>query len=77
MHWHGVTLTLLPFVLLALFWFAVVLAAIALIVRFALGRPTRPQGHQSEVAEDLLKQRYARGELSKEQYESMLSDLRR
>lgn len=56
---------------------AVVIAlvvVIAVIVRSATGREPPARERSSE---DLLKERYARGEIEREEYERRLSDLRR
>ncbi len=64
-----------------LLWIVLIIVIIA-VFRRAPGPPMRPQAPlppipPPESAEDVLKKRYARGEISKEQYESTLADLRR
>jgi putative membrane protein len=79
MYWHGMGFGAMPIFIMGFFWLAVIVVAVVLIVKLAGGGVgTYKHGEQqSHVAEDLLKQRYARGEITKEQYDSMLSDLRR
>ena len=76
MYWHGLGMGLVPFLLMAFFWVAVVVVAVVLIVRLIGGAGAKPPGARSDAAEDLLKERYARGEITREQYQTMLSDLR-
>jgi putative membrane protein len=77
MYWHGFGMGMLPFVLMAFFWIAIVVVAVVLIVRMLGGSGGKPPGARSDTAEELLKQRYARGEITREQYETILSDLRK
>jgi len=58
-----------------LFWLLVVIGVILLIV-WAVRRTSR-QEHRwdEETALDILKKRYARGEINKEEYETMKKDL--
>jgi putative membrane protein len=65
-----------------LFW-GLVIAAVILLIAWAAGSPRsgptrgpRPPEAQ-ETPEQILKRRYARGEITQEQYEQMLEDLRR
>ncbi|HTV62196.1 MAG TPA: SHOCT domain-containing protein [Verrucomicrobiae bacterium] len=55
-----------------LFWLAVIVAVVALIVYIA--RQPSPPANKS--AEEILKERFARGEISKEEYEERLKTLR-
>lgn len=57
-----------------LFWSLVIVLIVWLIVR-APGRGLPTGDH--ETPEQILKRRYARGEVEKEEYERRLSDLRR
>lgn len=52
-----------------------VLLLLAWSVWRAAGSP--PPSHREESPEALLKRRYARGELDRDEYERMLADLRR
>lgn len=58
-----------------IFWLFLVVALVFLI-RMAAGG-SRDAREQGESAEDILKKRYARGEIDKEEYERRLDDLRR
>ena len=72
-----------PFWLLGrgLLWIVLIIVIIAVFRRPVLSvrpqAPLPPIPPLPESAEDLLKKRYARGEISKDQYESTLADLRR
>ncbi|MBI5016220.1 MAG: SHOCT domain-containing protein [Deltaproteobacteria bacterium] len=60
---------------MALFWIIAILVVVVL-VRFVLGRSRTGAGSvREESALDLLKKRYARGEINREEYERMRRDL--
>lgn len=44
---------------------------------FNLGGPPRPAARDDEDAVEILRRRYAQGEITREQYETMREDLRR
>ena len=75
MHWPGFGFAFLPMLLMWFFWVALVALVIFLIVKLAGGTSGRKP--PSSEAEEILKQRYARGEISKEQHDEMLRDIRR
>jgi len=63
-----------------LLWLVVIVAVVLAVMFLARtaggsGGPAAP--HRGESAEEILRRRYARGEIDREQYEKMLSDLRR
>lgn len=60
-------------ILMVVFWMFVIMGAVYL-VRYAFD-PKR--GVHQESALDMAKKRYARGEISKEEYEKLKEDLRR
>lgn len=62
-------------IMMGLFWVVILIAVIALVLWLAGSR--RLPWTSDESPEAILKRRYARGEISREQYESMLRDLRR
>ncbi len=72
----GMGYGLIGLLLMAVFWIAIIAAAVWLLARIFPGSsPTRSAGGAAETALDILKQRYARGELSKEEFEAMRHDL--
>ncbi len=58
---------------MVLFWVVVVLGVMFIAQRVRCGRGSA----QGETPMDILKKRYAKGELTKEQYEKMKNDLRK
>ena len=58
------------------FWGALVLGVV-LLVRWALASDARPTGGAPESALDVVKRRYAAGELTREQYEQTRAELER
>jgi putative membrane protein len=66
----------LGFVLMAVFWVAIIAAAIWLLGNiFPRNNVPRVANDTAHVAVDILKQRYARGELSKEEFEALRQDI--
>ena len=63
--------------IMVLFWGALIVGAVWLARSlFPNGQPPSTSSTRLEAsAEDILKQRYARGEISKDQYEQMRRDL--
>jgi putative membrane protein len=60
---------------MGIFWILLIAGAVWLAgALFQSGRPQNNVGH-SQTPREILDQRYARGELTREQYESMKSDL--
>lgn len=70
MDWWGIGMMV--------FWVALLVGLGALVVRLLQGGSAAASGPTGSVsrAEDILKERYARGELTREQYEQMRQDLR-
>lgn len=60
--------------IMMVFWVVLIIALIYWIIR-AANRNSSQQSLQSESAMDILKKRYARGELSKEEFEMRKKDL--
>ncbi|MCF8241557.1 MAG: SHOCT domain-containing protein [Melioribacteraceae bacterium] len=56
-----------------LFWIVVIVLVVYLIVRFANQQNTRTTSNESAL--DILKKRYARGEITKEEFDEMKNDL--
>lgn len=57
-------------------WWILGIVIIAVLAWAVLGSPARKRGGDVS-AEELLKRRYARGEINKEDYEKRLQDLRK
>ena len=73
---YGMGFSGFGFIFVALFWIVIIGLGIWLLSKIF------PQDHEThsadgESAMDILKQRYAHGELSKEEYETMRADLER
>jgi putative membrane protein len=62
------------FVGLGLVFWVLILVGLGLVVAWAVRQPSRPDGRNDQPL-DILKARYARGELTREQYEQMRHDL--
>ncbi len=63
----------LGWILMAIFWILVILGIIY-VVKFTWGGQERRQ-YPRESALDILKRRYASGEISKEEFEQMKKDI--
>jgi putative membrane protein len=63
-------------VLMLLFW-GLIIAGIILVVKWVIeqGRPGGAPAPGGESALDILKKRYARGDIGKEEYDRMKQDL--
>jgi putative membrane protein len=74
MHDWAIGFGLLPFgwIFMLIFW-AVVIIGLITLVRWLLGKPF--PGGVRETPLDVLKRRYAAGEIDREQYERMKADL--
>ena len=60
-----------------LFWVFLIVGAVWLVGNlFQNGRSQDPGGERSHSAREILDERYARGEITREQYEQMKLDLR-
>jgi putative membrane protein len=66
--WGGMMLGML------LFW-AVLVAAIVMLMKYALGRGDAGRREREKTALDILKERYARGEIEREEFEQKKHDL--
>lgn len=68
MHWDGYPFFHMGGIFMVVFWVVVALVVISLWKKMGSNR--------DESAEEVLKKRYARGEISKEEFERMKEDLR-
>lgn len=63
------------FLMMAVFWMAVIAAAIWLFNNLFPQNRQSTNGNEPETAVTILKKRYARGEMNKEEYEAIRHDL--
>lgn len=57
-----------------LFW-VLLIAAVVILVRYLPGTGISPKRRQEKTALDILKERYARGEIGREEFEQKKRDL--
>ena len=62
-------------IFMAAFWVAVIVGIIFLIRWVAMATRAREHGKLEESALDILKKRYARGEITKDEFEKMKKDI--
>ncbi|MBI3015770.1 MAG: SHOCT domain-containing protein [Candidatus Tectomicrobia bacterium] len=65
---------LLGFLFMILFW-GVLIAGVVLAVRWLTEKSRSGEGRQEDSALEILKKRYARGEIGKEEFEEKKKDL--
>ena len=58
-----------------LLWWALIIAGIVVLVRWLAGTSRDSHNIAGKTALDILKERYARGEINRETYEQMRRDL--
>lgn len=64
----------LGMVIMMLFW-VLIIVGVVLVIRWLLNQGTRNSSGTEENALDVLKRRYARGEIDKETFDAMKRDL--
>lgn len=82
MHWYGYngyepfggSFAFLGPILMVLFWVAVI-ALIVYLVRGDLWASRKTDGQWHKTAVDILKERYAKGEITKKEFEEIKKDL--
>jgi putative membrane protein len=75
MHWFGFGWS--GFLVMVLVWGLLIVAAVALVkALFSGGTANKKTGlHEQDQALEILKQRYARGEINQDEYEIIKQDL--
>jgi putative membrane protein len=64
--WHFIPMVL---------WWVILLMVILLMFRWVFGIPRRRYGRHGDNAQRILRERYAKGEINKEQFDRMKTDL--
>ena len=74
MHWFGGGPMGWWWIFMIVFWILII-AGIVLLIRWLIEQ-SRPSGaHKEDSALEILKKRYARGEISKEEFEEKKKDI--
>jgi putative membrane protein len=73
--WWGPGSGLFGWLFMLLFWVFIIVGAV-LLIRWLMDETRSTGSARHETALDILKQRYAKGELAKEQFEAMKRELR-
>jgi putative membrane protein len=68
------TFFLIPLILMILFWIAVIIG-IVYFVKWVIATGKRHETKSEETALDILKKRYAKGEISREEFERIKQDI--
>ncbi len=74
---------MMGFGFMGFFWILAIVAVVVLVVFLARGASrsgagaASPPGPASETPEEILRRRYARGDIDREEYRQRLEDLRR
>jgi len=71
----GVGFGWLGFLMMAIFWIVIIAAALWLFSNLFPQNKQTTSGDSSDTAVTILKKRYARGEISTEEYEAMRHEL--
>jgi len=58
-------------------WWLVAIVVLVLLVRLVAGSLGGPGSRADETSEQILKRRYAKGEIERDEYQRRLEDLRR
>jgi putative membrane protein len=58
-------------------WWVMAIVVLVLVVRLVAGSLASPGSRADESPEQILKRRYAKGEIEREEYQRRLEDLRR
>lgn len=74
MNGYGWVGMIFGMVSMLLFW-ALLIAAVVVLVRYVWGSDRSPAGRQEKTALDILKDRYARGEIEREEFQQKKCDL--
>lgn len=72
---YGMGFGMLGFLLMIVFWVAIIALGVWLVGNLFPKAGNTAANQTGESALDILKLRYARGELAREEYEAMRSDL--
>ena len=59
-----------------IFWWILIIAVILIVIRVIMKSSMKQTGDQDESALEILKRRYAKGEITKEEYEERKNDLK-
>ncbi len=59
-----------------LFWGALILLPVLLVKGLFQSRQARPKDQPSDTPKQILEQRYARGEITRDQYQLMMEDIK-
>ena len=71
----GMGYGILGMVFMLLFWILLILGAVWVTKALFGNAPSQPRKDSSQTPREILDQRYARGEITREQYEIMKQDI--
>ena len=59
-----------------IFWWILIIAVILIVIRVIMKSSMKQPGNQDESALEVLKRRYAKGEITKDEFEERKNDLK-